>query len=106
MTATTTALKSKENIIVGFEAYIAKHGGRFGDWYVGVAANPQVRLFQDHNVNESADAWIYQDAGNDEVARSVEKYFLEIRLTQGGSGGGDSSTRFVYAYKTGPHTGE
>ena len=48
----------------------------YSQWYVGVATDPRARLFQDHNVNEQSDAWIYDNCGTDTAARSVEDYFL------------------------------
>jgi len=42
--------------------------------------------------------WIFKDCGSDLIARQVEKYF-HLRGCQGGPGGGDRDTRFVYAYK-------
>ena len=99
--ATTT--KSVQQIIREVEDYIAKCGGPYSRWYAGVAADPRDRLFNDHNVAENGDAWIIEDCGTDTAARQVEKYFLD-RDCDGGAGGGDSSTRFFYAYKKSAHT--
>ena len=85
--------------------YIVSWGGNYSEWYVGIASNPRDRLFSDHNVNENNDAWIYRDVGSSNAARQVETYFLDLGC-QGGSGGGDYSTRYVYAYKIDSHTVE
>ena len=44
--------KSKQEIIKDIEGYIAKRVGDIDDWYVGIAANPRERLFDDHSVDE------------------------------------------------------
>jgi hypothetical protein len=84
--------------VIGIHNYIQNYGGPNSAWYCGVAAEPRQRLFVDHNVNQALDSWIYRDCGSDAMARAVEQYFL-VRGCKGGPGGGDRTTRFVYAYK-------
>ena len=98
--------KTNETIISEIKTFIAKWGGRYIDWYVGIASDPRQRLFNDHNVNEKIDGWIFREALNSESARSLEDYFINILKTDGGSGGGDYTTTFVYAYKKANHTKE
>ncbi|MDA2936473.1 hypothetical protein MYX06_04615 [Patescibacteria group bacterium AH-259-L05] len=98
--------KSKEVIIKEIMAHIKSRGGKYSDWYVGIASDARARLFNDHNVNEESDAWIYREAGDSEVAREIEEYFVNTLGTDGGSGGGDHTTKFVYAYKKKSHTTE
>jgi len=92
-----------QSIISDFEAYMRNHGGRYPEWYAGIASDPKGRLFNDHNVSESSDAWIYRDCGSATAARTVEDYFLR-KGCDGGTGGGDNTTRYVYAYKKNGHT--
>ena len=89
---------SASSIISEFKNYMQKCGGAYSDWYVGVAANARDRLFNDHNVDEKNGQWIYEDCGSDSAARQVEKHFLNLGC-QGGTGGGDHTTKFAYAYK-------
>jgi hypothetical protein len=84
-------------------AYIRGLGGRFGDWYAGIAASPRHRLFQDHNVSQATGAWIYRDAGSEAGARALERHLLSLGC-KGDEGGGDPSTRYAYAYKITPYT--
>lgn len=84
--------------------YIVSWGGNYQEWYIGIASNPEDRLFNDHNVNEDTDAWIYRNAGSSTAARQIESYFLSLGC-QGGSGG-DISTQSIYAYKIKSHTVE
>lgn len=85
-------------VIAEVENYIRNNGGAYSAWYAGIATNPKTRLFDDHNVDEKNGAWIYRDCGNDATARFVEDYFLR-KGCKGDSGGGDSSTKYFYAYK-------
>jgi hypothetical protein len=79
-------------------AYIESRGGRYSDWYCGVAADPRHRLFDDHQVSEEHGFWIYRACASDDDARAVEAYFHELGC-RGAGGGGDRRTRYVYAYR-------
>jgi hypothetical protein len=70
---------------------------RNSDWYVGIAADPRDRLFNDHNVDEQNGFWIYEQATSASVARQVEKAYLDTGH-DGGGGGGDEESTYVYAY--------
>ena len=91
--------QSGNQIAADIDRYIWNHGGLYRNWYVGIAANPRDRLFSNHNVSEQFGSWIYREAANDAVARNVEQHFVNQKGTQGGSGGGDFRTRYVYAFK-------
>lgn len=100
---TTSTLKTVAEIIADIESYIRNNGGVYKGWYAGVASDPRTRLFNDHSVNEKGDAWIFRDCGTDTAARKVEDYFL-AKGCDGDTGGGDRSTKYVYAYKANAHT--
>ena len=93
-------------IIQAIESHVAKCGGDWWEWYVGIAADAKSRLFNDHNVCREGDAWIYREAQTSRVARKAEAYLIEEHGAQGGPGGGDENTRTVYAYRTAVHTEE
>ena len=101
MTTTT----SPTGVIEAIGAHIRRCGGRYAEWYAGIASDPRARLFDDHNVDREHDAWIYRNAGSSTTARSLEQHFIALGC-KGGSGGGDRSTHFVYAYKIKRHTRE
>lgn len=69
------------------------------NWYVGIAAKPEERLFEDHNVSKLHGCWIHSDAGDHQTARQIEKEILDEYGTRGGGGGGDYRTKHVYAYR-------
>lgn len=86
-----------QQIITDINAYMKQHGGTNASWYVGVATNASTRLFNDHSVDKDKDPWIYRQATSSAVARSVEKAYLDAGC-DGGPGGGDDDTDYVYAY--------
>ena len=98
--------KTEAEIIEEIEGHIENCGGAFSNWYVGIAADAQDRLFNDHSVDKKGDAWIFRGATNSSVARKIEKYFIDTKGTKGGPGGGDENSKFVYAYKIQRHTRE
>lgn len=90
-------LPSSQQLMQEIANYISGFGGYWSDWYVGIAADPQDRLFIDHSVDRNG-AWIYRGCLSSREARSIEDYFLRLGM-KGGAGGGDWSTTAVYAYK-------
>ena len=94
----------EDTIKSDLETHIAKGGGGFGAWYVGIAKDPRDRLFNGHGVQEKGDWWIYRQAESSDAARSVESRFVNALGTAGGTGGGDPDSTFVYAYKKSAHT--
>jgi hypothetical protein len=90
-------VKSEKDIILTIDSYMQKFQYRNSDWYVGVATDPRDRLFNGHNVDEHNGIWIFEEASSDSVARSVEKAYLNTGH-DGGSGGGDENSVYVYAY--------
>lgn len=91
------------NDIVG---YIGKTNTPPAEWYVGIAEDPQSRVFKEHGVNKDVDYWIFRECFTAGAARRVEQYFIVYYQTDGGSGGGSDASRFVYAYKKERHTRE
>ncbi len=84
--------------------YIAGWGSHYPNWYVGIATDPEQRLFGDHKVKRNSDYWIYRIASSADVARRVESYFVNTLGTDGGEGGGTKDSRAVYAYRKTPRT--
>lgn len=93
-----------ESLIHEIHRYIERRGGPYRDWYVGVAADVERVLFDEHRVNRDVDPWIYRDAGSADLARDVETYFVHTLGADGETGGGGHGSVFVYAYYKGPRT--
>lgn len=89
---------STQQIIREIYDYIRQRGSAYPNWYVGIASDPRQRLFVDHNVDEHNGAWISRNCQTHTAARQVEEYFLNLGC-RGGTGGGDHTTRYAYAYK-------
>jgi hypothetical protein len=96
-------MRSTKEIVANLNAYIRQIGGPARTWYVGVAADPRARLFSDHKVDEQSGHWIIDQASSADVAREVEKLYLEKGYA-GGPGGGRGKTVYVYAYRITPTT--
>ncbi len=95
--------RKRSEIIADLEVHVAKFGGDYSEWYVGVTANPKERLFTQHRLRSTGDAWIARRALDDLQAAEVQEYFKSVRKTQGGSKG-TLQDIFVYAYKRKAHT--
>ena len=91
-------MATKQEVIQQIAAHVASCGGSHSEWYAGVATDPRARLFNDHSVDEKNGSWIFRTCSTSDEARDVEQYFIG-RGMKGGPGGGDSSTKAVYAYK-------
>lgn len=91
--------QSVDEIIRDIRAHITKEGSPFSDWYVGITSNINDRVFGDHNVSEKDQLYIYCEAYTVAFARHIEQQFIDVDGTDGGPGGGDEDSVFVYAYK-------
>lgn len=95
-----------EQIIASFEEYIRENGQYYPEWYVGIATDPDDRMFSGHGVDSGSGIWIYWDIPqHTSIVRMIEKYFIK-KGARGGSGGGDDDTQYIYAYKITPQTRE
>ncbi|HPV70863.1 MAG TPA: hypothetical protein PKY08_03170 [Candidatus Magasanikbacteria bacterium] len=92
-------MADSKTIVADIIQYIKNWGGIFSGWYVGIASDPNQRLFTHHNVNKNSDHWVYSESQNSDTARAIEKYIIETYKTKGDTGGGDNTTKYVYAYK-------
>jgi len=93
--------KSKQEIINEIAAYFK--GIPYKQCYVGITSDVESRLFGDHNVSKATGRWIYATASSNRVAREIEQHFLDAGM-DGGPGGGDATSRIVYAYKKTSYT--
>lgn len=97
---------NSDQIVTEILEYIAKDSGQYyNDYYVGIAKNPEERLFIQHSVSKEKDYWIYREALNTDEARKTEMNLLAKGM-EGGTGGGDEETKFVYCYRIAAGTKE
>ena len=68
-------------------------GSNYSDWYIGITDDPQRRKGEHDNLT----IWHDWKADSEQIARDVEKYFLNKEMS-GGMGGGDTPNS-VYIYK-------
>jgi hypothetical protein len=75
--------KTKAEIITDIANYVRDCGGKFSQWYIGIAADAEDRLFNGHAVNRNGDAWIYRLSASSTVARKVEDHFVAKGMNGG-----------------------
>lgn len=96
---------SVQQIKYEFLAYIKGLGGDFSDWYVGVAAQPERALFDEHRVRPDADPWIYKPALTSKATQTVLRYFRNNLHTDGGDAERvDDDATFVFMFRKGAGT--
>ena len=90
-------------IITEIETFMAENGCIYSDWYVGITEDVKKRLHSYHNVKDTC---VFVKAPSIRFARIIERYFIEERRTDGGTGGGNDDSFYVYAYKKQDYTKE
>jgi len=83
--------------------HIKDQGGSCSVWYAGIASDWQDRLFNGHQVPRQGHWYIVRQCYNNADARNAEDALLKLGC-DGGVGGGDQSTIYVYAYLKGIQT--
>ena len=89
-----------ENIIRDFDEHISKsYRESYGEFYIGITSDIENRLFVQHRVDREKQWRIYSPADTEDIAREVERHYLDLGM-QGGAGGGrgDDSAIYVYCY--------
>lgn len=66
-------------------------------------AKSQKEIINEHKVVNGKNGYIIRTAEYDQDARDVEKHFLDLGC-DGGPGGGDETSKIVYAYKKAANT--
>lgn len=97
---------TKQEIINAINEYLQESvKEHYQDYYIGITSDVEERLFGAHKVPKDNYWWIYCPADTEEIAREVEKYFLDLGMSGGTGGGtGDGDVRIVYCYELGPET--
>lgn len=97
---------SYDEIIKRFDEHLGKSGKRYySEFYIGISNDAAKRLFEQHHVDKDNSWWIYTTAESSQVARNVEKHYLDLGM-RGGTGGGDENSDMVYCYVVTPTTSE
>lgn len=80
--------------------HIASQSRVYSDWYCGITSDINERLFGNHNVTNG---YAFRECINHIAARAAEQALLNLGC-DGGTGGGDENSVFVYAYLKTPVT--
>lgn len=98
--------KSYNEIVSDIDAHLQKSGKRYySEFYIGISKDASKRMFEEHHVDKEHSWWIFRTANSSEVARKVEKHYLELGM-RGGDGGGNDTANMVYCYVVTPITTE
>ena len=65
-------------IAFDLRGFIEEHARAPHQWYVGLAADAEEKLFKHHKVKRHRDSWIYRMADSPEVARTIQENFLKL----------------------------
>ena len=99
---------TRDAIIRDFDAHLKKSNRQYySEFYIGITNNIDERLFGSHKVPRENHWWIYSPADTEEIAREVEKFYLDKGMrggTGGGTGNGDA--KYVYCYLVTSYTVE
>lgn len=72
---------TKEKIIADIRSYFGfSVFAAYSNYYVGITNDIKRRLFDEHNVSEQKDYWIYRTADCKSIAQEVEEYFLNLGM--------------------------
>lgn len=86
-------------------AYIGARGGRYSEWYCGVAADCEDRLFNGHRLGDKSYRWwVATDACSDNSAATLARDAVRHLGCDGGPSPGDKEAVHVYAYLKGSST--
>ena len=84
-------------------AYMKLNDGKYSNWYCGIASDWASRLFKDHHVPIEGHPCTVRQCYTNDDAKAAEEALLELGC-DGGVGGGDDTTVYVYAYLKGTMT--
>ncbi|HSV28018.1 MAG TPA: hypothetical protein VLL76_00625 [Candidatus Omnitrophota bacterium] len=96
--------KSRSEIIGDIESYVGRNGGVWGEWFVGVTGAPKQKLFAQHKVRQTGDAWISRLAKDEHEAHEVAEYLVTIRKAKGKFGAPRDTDLYIYCFKIKSHT--
>lgn len=99
---------SYTEIVSKINEHLSKSGKRYySEFYIGVSKDAIKRLFEEHHVDKENSWWIYTTAISSEVARQVEKHFIDLGM-RGGTGdeNENENSNMVYCYVVTPTTTE
>ena len=98
---------SYDDIIKDIDAHLQKSSKQYySDFYVGITDNIQERVFGYHKVPQTGYWFITRGADTEQIARDVEKHYLDLGMDGGTGGGTGGDTKIVYCYEIGPNTKE
>jgi hypothetical protein len=74
---------SVQQIKYEFLLYMKSLGGKFDEWYVGCASDPESTLLREHNAAADGVPWIYKPAVSARATQTIVRYFTGVLHTDG-----------------------
>lgn len=91
--------KSKTQIIQEIEHLIARHGGKPGEWYVGMAQDGRAELTNRHRFKRGRDVGAIRTAQTEVQAQEVVDYLTRSRGCKGDAHTFNAGELHVYIYR-------
>lgn len=98
----------EQAIINAIDEHLKKSNKQYyNQFYIGITSDVNARLFGAHKVPRENHWWIYRFADNEQIARDVERHYIDLGM-QGGEGGGtgEGNVTCVYCYAIANYTVE
>ncbi len=92
-------IKPNQQIFDDIALYLYNNGGVFSDWFVGVTAEPEYRLFTEHKVDKEKGLWIYRKAKCLKDALIIKEALVTSQKINAVSSTTNRNSVYVYAYK-------
>lgn len=93
-------------IIAAIDGHLGKSSKQYySNFYVGISDDIDERLHGFHKVPKQGRWFRWCPVDTVDIASNVEKHYLALGM-DGGPGGGDDDTFYVYCYEIGPDTKE
>jgi hypothetical protein len=79
------------------KTHIARNGGQYKKWYVGIAKSARDLLLDRHKTK--GDLYIYRQAYSSYIAAEVQDHFVDTYGTDGNIDSRDSAGDTIYVYR-------
>ena len=68
----------------------------YSHWTIGITDDPERRRKEHRSDGKDTGSWTVWEADTEDIARSVEEYFIDKGMN--GAGGGQGTPNFVYIF--------
>ena len=98
MSASTITIIPYYQIIDSLDEFIRKNSYTYRDWYVGLTANVEEHLFNEHQLSPETDVWIFEAIPDAREGARIREYFLNMGCVSGISDV-TYQAQYIYLYR-------